>query len=194
MSETNALSATTVGSPRFNRTLHPSAEDIDRYDRRLETLRRKREDLSSAAAAAEEEEQAKAAVTSIDDTSPDADVAPTAPEVRVTFATSESLPEEQEFNRTKGGGAYGVTSQEQSQRRDAGRGLFRPRSSSKGVLSRRREWGGVRGDRFRETNGDEAEADQVAEEISSMAGRLKESSIAINKTLRAQTQVGKSVQ
>ncbi|CAM9841259.1 unnamed protein product [Hapterophycus canaliculatus] len=36
---------------------------------------------------------------------------------------------------------------------------------------------------------DEAEADQVAQEISSMAGRLKESSMAINQTLRAQTQV-----
>ncbi|CAM9643328.1 unnamed protein product, partial [Laminaria digitata] len=36
---------------------------------------------------------------------------------------------------------------------------------------------------------DEAEADQVAQEISSMAGRLKESSMAINQTLRTQTQV-----
>lgn len=162
-----------------------SSEDIDRYGRRLETLRRKREDLSSAAAAA---------VTSTDGASPDADVSPTVPEERVTFATPESPSEKQEFHHTESGGVYGMTSREQSQRRDAGRGLFGPRSSRTGVPSRRREWIGGRGDRFGETNGDEAEADQVAAEISSMAGRLKESSIAINKTLRAQTQVSKPVQ
>lgn len=74
----------------------------------------------------------------------------------------------------------------------------RARSSSKkaaggsdgGVFGGRRSAGGGGG---AGQEADEAEADQVAQEISSMAGRLKESSVAINQTLRTQTQVGTGI-
>lgn len=54
---------------------------------------------------------------------------------------------------------------------------------------RGRARGPGRGATSAEQEADAAQAEEVAEEIASMAGKLKESSMAINHTLRSQTKV-----
>jgi len=141
------------------------------FGRRLETLRRSRDDLVSAAAAAA------------------ADSAKRAAEKRAAEIESQRQWQQQVTTNKGGdvraqdlgnaGGVGSKTRRSTRQNADSGGG-----GGGGGVFGgRRAEVGG------RDQAADEAEAEQVAQEISSMAGRLKESSMAINQTLRTQTQV-----
>eukprot|EP00752_Nemacystus_decipiens_P008352 g7466.t1 len=168
----------------------PSAEDLTGYDRRLETLRRSRDDLASAAAAA-----AAVAVAA----------------ASANRAAENEPPPPQQHQQRQHGAATAASQRDEAG--GAGRGAVvmpkgprtssptSTRSSSKkpgggggrgrgggDVFGGRRDGGGGGGGGSGQ-EADEAQADQVAQEISSMAGRLKESSMAINQTLRTQTQV-----
>ena len=204
LSETNA---STYSSQQGFANSRPSAEDLDQYGRRLENLRRKREDLSSAAAAAAAEaaaaaassEAAAAAATVSDPSAGAVSTTPAAGVVPVVTAAErgKNAPEEK-FNQRGGGGSvvHRGRSRKPSEVGDPSKRVLFDSRSSERVLGERRAWGdggtggggrGGGGDRGKDVDG--AEADRVADDISSMARRLKESSIAINQTLRAQTQV-----
>jgi len=140
------------------------------YDRRLETLRRSRDDLASAAAAAAAASARRAA------------------EKRAAEVESQRQRQQQQVTTDRGGdgGAQDVG--------NPGGVGSKPRRGRHHNVDSGGGGGGVFGGRHAEGGGgdqaaDEAEAEQVAQEISSMAGRLKDSSMAINQTLRTQTQV-----
>ncbi|CAN0045586.1 unnamed protein product, partial [Ascophyllum nodosum] len=111
LSETNA---STYSSQQGFANSRPSAEDLDQYGRRLENLRRKREDLSSAAAAAAAEaaaaaasSEAAAAAATVSD--PSAGAVSTTPEAGVvpvvTAAGRGKNAPEEKFNQRGGGGS-----------------------------------------------------------------------------------------
>lgn len=166
----------------------PSAEDLAGYDRRLETLRRRRDDLVSAAAAADAAASAAAAAKNAEENEP---------------PPQQQQQQEQEQHKTRicaaqqdgAGGARGAatmhTNPQTSSPRKSRNRANKAGGSGGGVFGGRRAAGGGEGGDVRQ-GVDEAEADQVAQEISSMAGRLKESSMAINQTLRTQTQVSRN--
>ncbi|CAM9096679.1 unnamed protein product [Scytosiphon promiscuus] len=189
------IDANNNGSPKATA---PSAQDLAEYDQRLENLRRKRDDLVSAAAAAA------------------AAAAETAADVEMSEQQEQRRRQALSFadageGRTGegGGGSEGNNSdgrmEQQRQRRDTTARNFSSNSQRSRNNKSRKMYGDPRGGgggdglfggrghrQAGEVGGraaDEAEADEVAQEISSMAGRLKESSMAINQTLRTQTQV-----
>lgn len=150
----------------------PTPEDVAGFDRRIEILRRKRDDLVADKAAAE----AAAAAA----------------------ATAAAAPRED----TVGAEAQEVVAS--STGAVAARGLYererkpKPSRINKVGGDRHELWSGRRGDRSAggptsaasgEQGANAAQAEEVTQEIASMAGRLKESSMAINKTLRKQTRV-----
>lgn len=179
----------------------PSAEDLAGYNQRLEFLRRKRDDLVSAAAAAaaaadvelseqQQQQQQRRADNYTDSRARRAggggggsqsnssdDRMEQRRQHQEATARSPSLSSHTSRNKNGNSKKYGDT-----RGGGGGDGLFGGRGRRHG------EGAGAVGGRA----ADEAEADQVAQEISSMAGRLKESSMAINQTLRTQTQVRRS--
>lgn len=170
-----------VSSSPSTMPILPTPEDLAGLDRRIEILRRKRDDLvadkiAAAHAAAIEKAAAAAAAES----------------TTVDSASNES--------RAYDDGIQGEVQEERSPRTRSSpskrTGLSRRSNPSGGYdnpagdelwRGRREEAAGRRGD---EQEADTAQAEEVTQEIASMAGRLKESSMAINTTLRTQTRVG----
>lgn len=169
-----------VSSSPSTMPILPTPEDLAGLDRRIEILRRKRDDLvadkiAAAHAAAIEKAAAAAAAES----------------TTVDSASNES--------RAYDDGIQGEVQEERSPRTRSSpskrTGLSRRSNPSGGYdnpagdelwRGRREEAAGRRGD---EQEADTAQAEEVTQEIASMAGRLKESSMAINTTLRTQTRI-----
>lgn len=151
----------------------PSAEDLATYDTRVETLRRKRDDLLAAAAAASATDGCDESSTLLSSPASDID------EIKAA-----SSPNEQVVHSITGSSSsthnIKTASRVRSNDRDHGK---------RGSRTGKQAWRTGRGAENAEQKAEAAQADEVAHEIATMASKLKESSMAINKTLRTQTQV-----
>lgn len=161
-------------------------------------LRRKREDLSSASIAAAKAASAlEASAAASASAAAAAKPAASSEAVDTNSSTSNHSPRNRMENSGESNTAHRRLSRGHVHRDANGQQSGKP-SSFHEREGNVRSAGGLFGERRAGTGGDgrdgqaadEAEAEQVADEISSMAGRLKESSMAINQTLRTQTQVG----